>query len=214
MWRLSDADLSELGFPVKALCSGQYEPDRKAEGLHINILEFIALIINIWLTERLLLKDGNRVGGHIIQALSDNTSALSWMSHASRSLTPTVSRLARFLTALQVYLPLQSSLTGRHLPGRQNIGADVLSRVHQYPSWGSATAACSHLAALPAYRLPRRLLLTMLSATLSMQTEDWSERRMIELWKLEPLIFPTGSLAMDTRTSLWHRSHRGQGLRR
>jgi hypothetical protein len=177
MWRLCDADLSSLGFPVKALSPGQYEPDSHAAGLHINILEFIALIINIWLTERLLLKDGYRVGGHIIQTLSDNTSALSWMSHAIRSLTPTVSHLACFLTALQVYLPLQSNLTGCHLPGKQNIGADVLSRVHQYPSWGSATAACSNLAALPAYRLPCRLLLTMLSATLSRQTEDWSEKK-------------------------------------
>jgi hypothetical protein len=172
------------------------------------------LIINIWLVECLLLKDGEKKGGHIIQALADNTSALSWMSHASRSLNPTVSCLARFLTALQVHLPLQAHLTGRHLPGLQNTGADVLSRVHQYPSWGSAIAACSLLEALPAYRLPRKLLLTMHSAISSTQTEDWSVKKMTELWKLEPRIFPPGSLAMDTRTSLWHRSHRGRGSRR
>jgi hypothetical protein len=214
MWRLSDLDLSTLGFPIKALRSGQQEPDKDAKGFHINTLEFIALIINIWLVEHLLLQDGERMGGHIIQALSDNTSALSWMSHASRSLNPTASCLARFLTALQVYLPLQAHLTGCHLPGQQNTGADVLSRVHQYPSWGSVIAACSLLEALPAYRLPRKLLLTMHSALSSTQTEDWSAKKMTELWKLEPRILLHGSLATDTRTSLWHRSHRGRGSRR
>ena len=73
MWRLSDADLSAMGFDVKALRDGASEPLATTDGLHINVLEFLTLIVNIWLTQRLLNIGGPRVGGHIIQALAQTT---------------------------------------------------------------------------------------------------------------------------------------------
>jgi hypothetical protein len=43
-------DLVRLGFPMKIIDKYQQEPlDGAAPGLHINPLEFIAAIINVWL---------------------------------------------------------------------------------------------------------------------------------------------------------------------
>jgi hypothetical protein len=50
--------------------------------LHINILEFVGIVvINIWLVTGLLRHEGARTGGHVISVLADNTSALSWLRH-------------------------------------------------------------------------------------------------------------------------------------
>jgi hypothetical protein len=50
-----------------------------ADGLHINLLEFIAIIINIWLALSWVRSAPTPPGGHIIAILADNTSALSWL---------------------------------------------------------------------------------------------------------------------------------------
>jgi len=166
MWRLSDTDLARCGFDVKALRDGATEPLATADGLHINVLEFLALIINTWLALSLLGRLPARLGGEILAVLADNTSALSWMRHASRSHSPPVRRLARCLSALLLASPLQVAASGAHIPGRENVAADRLSRVNEYPSWASVTNNLSHLATLPAYRLPHSLL-SLLSLTIS-----------------------------------------------
>ncbi len=48
-WRLTREDLLELGFNLKLVNALTGEPDPDAEGLHINPLEFLAAIINLWL---------------------------------------------------------------------------------------------------------------------------------------------------------------------
>jgi hypothetical protein len=53
--------------------------------LHINLLEFVAIIINLWLALRWIRSVKAPLGGHVVAALADNTSALSWLRHASRS---------------------------------------------------------------------------------------------------------------------------------
>jgi hypothetical protein len=62
--------------------------------LHINILEFVRIVINIWLVIGLLRDEGARTGGHVISVLADNTSALSWLRHVARVRKPAVNNLA------------------------------------------------------------------------------------------------------------------------
>jgi hypothetical protein len=80
MWHLDGNDLLDCGFALEwleedVMVADMADPDCH----HINILELIALIINIWLTLVSFTQHGNILGGHIITMLADNTSALSWM---------------------------------------------------------------------------------------------------------------------------------------
>ena len=84
MWRLSIQDLWDCGFPKGDRHNPQYgEPDIDRVGpdgklCHINIYEFIAIFIEIWIAVRQLDLERWLVdGGHRLAALADNTSALS-----------------------------------------------------------------------------------------------------------------------------------------
>jgi hypothetical protein len=214
MWRLSDTDLARCGFEVKALRDGATEPLATADGLHINVLEFLALIINTWLALSLLGRLPARLGGEILAVLADNTSALSWMRHASRSHSPPVRRLARCLSALLLASPLQVAASGAHIPGRENVAADRLSRVNEYPSWASVTNNLSHLATLPAYRLPHSLL-SLLSSTIS--TPYLAEEfvpTMTRLLTLAPVTLEIGCPHSATLTSYSPGSRRNKRSRR
>ena len=91
-WRLSSADLASAGIPVLL-----HEPERYAphpDGLlHINVLEFLAMFINTWLTIRLLTRRPTPPGGWVLHFLADNTSALGWIHHASGRADPSFSLL-------------------------------------------------------------------------------------------------------------------------
>ncbi len=87
------------------------------DSLHINILELIALIINIWLTLVSIIQHGNIPRGHIIAMLADNTSALSWMRYASRTKHPVVCKLSRFIMDLTLSCSICHTLSGLHLQG-------------------------------------------------------------------------------------------------
>ena len=210
MWRLSDRDLARSGFPVKELREGCSEPVGSADGLHINVLEFLALIINAWLALSLLRLRPALIGGEILAVLADNTSALSWMKHASRSHRPPVRRLARCLSALFLASPVQAAVSGSHIPGKDNVAADRLSRVNEYPTWPCVIAGLSHLQHLPAYRLPHRLL-SLLSSTVSEASlaEEFVPA-MTRLLTVAPVILPIGSPLMATRTSYSPRSRRNR----
>jgi hypothetical protein len=80
MWTLDGADLLYCSFALEwleeeATAVDTTDPDH----LHINVLELIALMNNIWLTLVFITQHGNIPGGHIIAMLADNTSAMSWM---------------------------------------------------------------------------------------------------------------------------------------
>jgi hypothetical protein len=79
MWRLTTEDLRFFGFYVKMANpkSGVQAADQ--EGLHINPLEFLAAIVNLWLCLTLVRFLPPCHMGYIIDLFSDNTSALSWM---------------------------------------------------------------------------------------------------------------------------------------
>ena len=76
MWRLSDGDLSRSEFCVKELRPGATEPLASADGLHINVLEFVAITINVWQVLALINQYPPTAGGDILSVMIDNTSAL------------------------------------------------------------------------------------------------------------------------------------------
>jgi hypothetical protein len=81
LWRITRDELHACGIPMRLIDSeGEALTLRPspadADGLHINLLEFIAIIINVWLALSWVRSAPTHPGGHIIAILADNTSAL------------------------------------------------------------------------------------------------------------------------------------------
>jgi hypothetical protein len=154
-WCLTKQDLIKVGFNMK----GEPDPDQK--GHHINPLKFITCIINLWLLLWIVkdLLDCNT--GYIINLLSDNTSALSWMKLTATTKDPLLQLLACFASALLIQT--QKCLTQiqpHHIPGIKNDEADALSRYKNgwYRSWVDFTEQCSRLRTCRICLLPQELL--------------------------------------------------------
>jgi hypothetical protein len=158
-------DLLRLSFSMKRITPFAEPADpRSPDGLHINILEFLGIIINLWLALILLRKSIPPPTGFILELVSDNTSGLSWLTHAACTDNPSVRALARLVSCLLLHcachLPrVQSS----HIAGPLNIKADYLSRLVPglVPSWESVTSECSQLATCRICLLPPELLLML-----------------------------------------------------
>jgi hypothetical protein len=209
-WRLNREDLIHAGFHMKLLEESAIEPAVDASGIHINVLEFVAIIINLWLVIVLSRRQPAPPGGHIFAVFADNTSALSWLRYASRSHRPNVSRLARFTSALLFASGFQGRVQGRHLSGRLNRGADALSRCRTYPTWASATEQCSQLSTCTTFRLPHELLSFLGSLSSDKPTVEAFEAATIRLLTLEPVTLRTGSNDMAMTTSRSQPSQRGK----
>jgi hypothetical protein len=166
-WRIMRDDLVLLGFPMKAIDNYQQEPlDGAAVGLHINPLEFVAAIVNVWLTIIWCRSRPIFPSGFIVDIWSDNTSALAWLRLCATTCDPRFQPLARLASALLVYAGIHlTKLQFHHIAGRLNIEADALSRLHKTtgttPSLACVTAQCSQLATCQVCPLPRKLLLTL-----------------------------------------------------
>jgi len=106
--------------------------------------------------------------GYLIHAMSDNTSALSWMRHASHSRAPPTRNLALFLVTFLFHanslFPL--STHGYHVPGKSNDLADALSRPQTFPSYSDVWEKYPILRPLRCYRVPCKLT-AMLNSCLS-----------------------------------------------
>eukprot|EP00980_Cylindrotheca_fusiformis_P016064 scaffold4737_cov92-Cylindrotheca_fusiformis.AAC.1 len=103
LWRLTRDDLARHGFSMKAVSSRSGEPSSPtAAGLHINPLEFVAAVVNLWVALKIIQERGPIPGGYVLGLLSDNTTALSWMSYTSRTPDPFLQGLARLGSALLV----------------------------------------------------------------------------------------------------------------
>jgi hypothetical protein len=76
-WRLTRDDLIQVGFDMKAIDEDSGEPDGTSDGLHINVLEFIAMIIELWFMITKISEKGPIAGGYIVSLRGDNTSAIS-----------------------------------------------------------------------------------------------------------------------------------------
>jgi hypothetical protein len=48
MWGLTCDDLVHAGFDMKSIDADTAEPNGTTDGLYINILEFITIIIDLW----------------------------------------------------------------------------------------------------------------------------------------------------------------------
>jgi hypothetical protein len=201
MWRLSRADLVSANFDMKVIDDGTQEPDIDEEGLHINILEFLGIIINLYLALRKISRRPAPTGGDILSVLADNTSALSWLKYAGRSRRPAIQRLARFCSALLFFDPFQGKIIPDHIPGKRNEGADTLSRPQLFPTWASVTAHCSPLSSLTAYQVPSELLSALSSIVSSTPTAATYATLTTKLSKLELRTLRTGSNGMATTTS-------------
>jgi hypothetical protein len=101
-WRLTRDDLLDMGFNLKLVNPASGEPNSDEQGLHINPLEFIAAIINLWLFICLIKSLPKCQTGYILDLLSDNTSALSWMHYTATTKNPELQPLARFASALLI----------------------------------------------------------------------------------------------------------------
>ena len=99
--------------------------------LHINILEFMAVVITIWLTI-LAMDIKDRGNGMKILAQTDNTSALGWLKASSK-----YNKSDRVASAIkeaigqklaELLMDADLSIYSQHIPGKDNFIADKLSR--------------------------------------------------------------------------------------
>ena len=99
--------------------------------LHINTLEFMAVVITIWLTI-LAMDIKDRGNGMKILAQTDNTSALGWLKASSK-----FNKQDRVAAAIkeaigqklaELLMDADLSLYSQHIPGKDNFIADKLSR--------------------------------------------------------------------------------------
>lgn len=187
MWRLTSTDLSNHGFQV---FSNEASVSNAIPGLHINVLELIALIINLWLSIQCY-------SGHadlVISAFADNTSPLSWLNNPAKVWHPMVRRLARFLQTLLAFAPAPLSLQASHIAGHLNIDADLLSRPRLAPSWESAISQLSPaVQCCRIYQVPSELLISVQKMQPDKDTGAWSAKRVINLWTIKPVILKPGS---------------------
>jgi hypothetical protein len=204
-WRLTREDLLELGFHLKLVHALTGEPDPDAKGLHINPLEFLAAIINLWLFLCIIKSYKRCPTGYVLDLLSDNTSALSWMHFTATTPDPLLQPLARFASALLVqarnYL---TCVQPRHIAGKINIEADALSRSQngRLKSWADVIARCSRLRTCRICLLPRKLLLTLAALSSSTLTEGTYEEQTTSLLIHEVNFLPHGSNLRAIQSSL------------
>ena len=193
MWRVSAQELRKAGWKIQQekndAPSAAENTDRALEGnIHINILEFVSIIINIWCLLKLIdARPIKEKKDHVIALiLADNTSALSWLQKAGRTRSPAVRNLAHLLTKLVLHRNFPLQISSAHIPGEQNTEADCLSRFSKHPSWDSLTNDTSlNLQRLSAYQIPHKLLTMLWSTVSSQQTADTSAQAMTRLWRLE-----------------------------
>ncbi|MGH3054149.1 MAG: hypothetical protein ACRDL7_04125, partial [Gaiellaceae bacterium] len=212
-WRLSRQDLVDCGFDMRVLEDGSSEPSIDAQGLHINTLELLAIIINLWMALSRVKAAGRILGGHIISVLADNTTALSWMKYAAQSHRLPVRRLSRFTSALTIFAGADCQLIGTHIPGKDNVGADALSRLSIYPTWASATSACFQLGQCQAFHVKRELLCVLSSISSLPWTGEPFEQLTMRFVNLGLTTLPTGYNDTGLNTSLLKRSHRTKRCR-
>jgi hypothetical protein len=208
MWRLSRDDLVRAGFNMKAIDEDTCEPDGSSAGLHINVLEFIALLIELWFVIASIRDRGPITGGYIVSLVGDNTSALSWLRYAARSHRPVVRALARFGMQLTLSCPFPLKIFGKHLSGKLNKGADALSRPQEFPTWASAIAQHSPLALCQPCRVPFELLVTLASVTTAAETGEAYEPEMTKLLTLVLTTLSVGSEGNSAHTSASRASRR------
>jgi hypothetical protein len=205
-WRVTRTDLIRLGFPMKVIDKYAAEPlDATSDGLHINPLEFLATIINLWILIKLVRTLPPNKTGYIIDLLSDNTSALSWLRVTASTRDPRLQPLCRFASTLLVVASQHlTRVQPRHIPGKDNHEADFLSRSEngRVPSWERVIEQCSQLRTCQVCLLPRELLSSLAKLISCGLTEATYVSLTTRLLTLEFVTSPLGSLAAGMTSSL------------
>lgn len=155
---------------------------------HINILEFIAIIIHAYfailrMKEKTIQVQFLTPNGYILSCLADNTSALSWMYHTSRSRSVPIRNLAQFFVTLLFHtnslFPLDCQ--GDHIPGLLNVHSDALSRPQLFPSYNDVFAKYDCMRNIPRFQVPRKFIVMLNSCVLHQPMQAPSEREMKQL---------------------------------
>ena len=205
MWRIMRDALLQFGFPMQHIDTAGEPVDFTAAGLHINPLEFIAIILNLWLALKLIAVSPHVATGYIVTLLSDNTSAISWMRTAGKCQDPGVRRLARLASALLVRAcALTTVFNTRHIPGIQNDEADCLSRLvnKSTPSWAYVIERCCRLETCRICLLPPELLSTIAAILSSPPIEATYDDVTTQLLSLELVILPLGSRPKNLQSTI------------
>jgi hypothetical protein len=170
-----------------------------ADGLHINILEFVALIINMWFVLWATRASGAPLGGWILSLRTDNTSALSWLQHSAHAKNLIAHRLSRFLIQMMLQAHFPGKTVSSHIPGKEKDEADCVSRpVSRASTWESVVQQCSNLRHCTAYRPPLSLLCTLSTLLSPNSSKVVSKTAMTELLTLEPNILFNGSIKRES----------------
>jgi hypothetical protein len=101
--------------------------------IHINILEFVAIVINLWIVLWFVRHQHSLPpGGHVVAVLADNTSALSWMKYAARSHALPIQHLALLCWGLVTLSETSDilNINARHIPGIENGAKYPTHRYH------------------------------------------------------------------------------------
>jgi hypothetical protein len=216
MWRLTRADLVLAGFDMRMIDTAgedlrQYQtgfPDDD-RGLHINIIELLAIVINLWLVLHHIRSYTCPLGGWIVNILADNTSALSWLHHAARNhRSPVVTNLTMLCQALMSFSHTDqiARFQGSHIPGMDNGPADALSRPTDYPTVDSVTKAYSQLQTCRFSHLPFALLSIIAKVASSTLTAAELVHEMMTLLTLGPRFSPAGYTNIPSEQHYWRRS--------
>jgi hypothetical protein len=168
---------------------------------HINVLEFVAIVINMWICLKLLHKQEHQTPGHptlhILLTKADNTSALGWLKYSARVRSPAVRALASFFKTLLTFANVPFAMQKdhiQHIPGEENVSADALSRpISKGQSWASAMHnAGPILEGLQPYQLPSSLISEIFNCITRQNPGELSEKRMMAIWKIKLRTLPDG----------------------
>jgi len=123
------------GFNLRTGKAWRYQlPKWMTSSCHINLLEFIASFVAIWLD---ILEDNNKTKYKRYMALTDNSSAVGWLykSNFNPKTHPGHDVIARKMA--EVLIDSESTVESQHIKGAHNVVADSLSRDHHI--------TCTHL---------------------------------------------------------------------
>jgi hypothetical protein len=192
-WRVLRQELVDYGFSMKTINSANEPADLyNPAGTHINLLEFVAVVINLWIALKLLARLPAPPTGFILELIADNTSALSWLKFAATTENQAVRALARLTSCFLMRASNNRiSVQQSHIAGPLNVEADCLSRLHKnglVPAWTYVHEQCNRL--IPCYPclLPCKLISSLAELTTNPQTVVAFETLATELLTLEVTI--------------------------
>jgi hypothetical protein len=179
--------------------------------LHINIKEFIAILINVYFmmitfraaqSTNSLPPNLGDLDGWIFELLTDNTTAISWVTHASRTRDRMVIRLthlfSRLVYSFNSHIP--SLFKPIHLPGILNDEADALSRPLLFPTYSAVFKKYPILSSLPPRRPPTNLVSLLRDAICGSWTEERIEKTTTALLRAAPTSFAVTAPNWESQT--------------